>query len=344
MKYGKLGHSGLIVSRLAFGGGSLGVGETLPGLKKNLDQAAADRLVGKAMDGGITLFDTSDAYVGGQSELILGQALRGRRAGVVLTSKGGMRTGTAPTDAGLSRRHIIEAVDASLVRLQTDWIDVYHLHTIDPLTPLEETMRACEAVVASGKVRYIALSNWPAWMAATLRGLQATHGCTPLVAMQLYYSLMGRDIERELVPLAEAQGIGLMVWSPLAGGFLTGKYTRENPTPEGARRTTFAQPPFELEHGYDVVDLLVELAQTYDCAPGHVAIGWLLAKPFVSSIIFGVSREAQLDDNLLAADLTLDPQDVARLDALTAPPPVYPGYMMAMTPDPKTKAFLGMSK
>jgi aryl-alcohol dehydrogenase-like predicted oxidoreductase len=342
MQYATLGNNGLMVSRLAFGAGSLGVGETLPGLRKNLGQEQADRLVARAIDQGITLFDTADAYVGGQSETLLGQALGRKRQGIVLTSKCGLRVGPAPTQAGLSRRHIIEAVEASLQRLKTDWIDIYHLHSIDPFTPLEETMRACESLITSGKIRYLALSNWPAWMGATLLGLQKQHGCSPIVAMQLYYSLVGRDIETELVPFAQAAGLGMLVWSPLAGGFLTGKYTRADPDPAGARRSTFAQPPVELEGGYDVIDAMVEIADAHGCAPGHVAIGWLLAKPFVTSVIFGISREEQLDDNLKAAHIRLTQEDIARLDALTTQPVRYPEWLLRMIPDPRTRSLLGL--
>lgn len=343
MRYATLGRSGLIVSRLAFGGGSLGVGETLPGLRKNLGEAEAERIVARAIEAGINLFDTSDAYVGGQSELLLGKALGARRKDVVLSSKCGLRVGTAPTDAGLSRRHILEAAEASLKRLGTDWIDIYYLHSIDPLTPLDETMRACEALIQSGKIRYLALSNWPAWMAATLLGLQARHDCSPVIAMQLYYSLVGRDIETELVPMAQAHGLGILAWSPLAGGFLTGKYTRETPNPPGARRTSFSHPPIDLERGYDVVDLLVQVARERGVAPGHVALAWLLAKPAITSVIFGISREAQLDDNLAAADLVLDAEEVRRLDEISAGPVGYPAWILSMVPDPATRQLLGRS-
>jgi aryl-alcohol dehydrogenase-like predicted oxidoreductase len=342
MHYSQLGKSGLIVSRLAFGAGSLGVGETLPGLTKNLGQEPANRLIGRAIDAGITLFDTSDAYVGGQSELLLGEALRGKRQDIVLASKCGLRVGTAPTAAGLSRRHILEAVDASLTRLQTDWLDVYHLHSIDPLTPLDETVRACETLVQSGKVRYIALSNWPAWMAATFLGMQRQINAAPIVSTQHYYSLVGRDVETEIVPFVQAEGLGMMVWSPLAGGFLTGKYTRAEPNPPGARRTTFLQPPVDIERGYDVVDILVEIARAHGCNPGHVAMAWLLAKPAVTSVVFGISREEQLDDNLRAADVTLGAEDVARLDAATAQPARYPDWILSMVPDPRTRSLLGL--
>ncbi len=342
MQYSVLGRSGLIVSRLAFGAGSLGVGDTLPGLRKNLGQDAADRLVARAIEAGVTLFDTSDAYTGGQSEILLGHALEGRRQEVVLASKGGLRVGPAPTATGLSRRHLIEAAEASLRRLRTDWIDIYHLHTIDPFTPIDEIVRGCEALVQSGKVRSVAISNWPAWMAATMLELQRREGCSPIVAMQLYYSLVGRDIEDELLPFAAANDIGLIVWSPLAGGFLTGKYTRDTPSPEGARRTTFSQPPVDLERGYDVVDVLRRIADEHDCEPGAVALAWLLAKPQVSSVIFGVSREDQFDRNLAAAEVRLSAEEVALLDETSKPARRYPGYMIDMIPDPRTRQLLGL--
>jgi aryl-alcohol dehydrogenase-like predicted oxidoreductase len=344
LQYTVLGRSGLIVSRLAFGAGSLGVGETLPGLRKNLDQAAACRIIAKAIDAGVNLFDSSDAYTSGQSETLLGAALEGRRAEIVISTKCGLRVGKAPTDAGLSRRHIIEAAEASLKRLRTDWIDVYHLHTIDPLTPIEEIARACEALVRDGKVRCLALSNWPAWMAAQMLEIQKHEGGSPIVAMQLYYSLVGRDIEEEHVPFAQANDLGLLIWSPLAGGFLTGKYTRETPNPAGARRSTFEQPPVELEKGYGVVDVLRALAVERECEPASIAMAWLLAKPAVSSVIFGISREDQLERNLAQADLILSEDEVARLDAVSASPVRFPNWMLAMTPDPITRNLLGRNR
>lgn len=340
MQYSVLGRSGLIVSRLAFGAGSLGIGETLPGLRKNLGREAADRLVARAIDAGITLFDSSDAYTSGQSETLLGQALEGRRQDIVLSSKCGLRVGAAPTATGLSRRHIMEAAEASLRRLRTDWIDIYHLHTIDPFTPIEEVVRGCEALVRDGKVRSIAISNWPAWMAAQMLEIQKREHCSPIIAMQLYYSLVGRDIEDELLPFAEANDIGLLIWSPLAGGFLTGKYTRATPSPEGARRTTFAMPPVDLEQGYDVVDILLRIAAERGCEAGAVAMAWLLARPQVCSVIVGISREDQLDRNLAAADLRLSAEEVAALDQASAQPRRYPGYMLDMIPDPRTRELL----
>lgn len=342
MQYTILGNSGLVVSRLAFGAGSLGVGETLPGLRKNIGEDGAKRIVAKAIDAGVNLFDSSDAYTGGQSETLLGLALEGHRGKVVISSKCGLRVGTAPTDAGLSRRHIIEACESSLKRLKTDWIDIYHLHTIDPLTPIDEIARACEALVQSGKVRSIALSNWPAWMAAQMLEMQRGTNASPICAMQLYYSLVGRDIETEHVPFAQANNLGIMVWSPLAGGFLTGKYTRETPNPEGARRSTFSQPPVDLDRGYGIVDEVIAIAAARECEPSSVAMAWLMAKPAVSSVIFGISREEQLDRNLAAADLVLTADEVARLDAASATPARFPDWILGMTPDPVTRKLLGL--
>lgn len=343
MQYKVLGTSGLIVSRLAFGAGSLGVGETLPGLRKNLGEEAARRIVAKAIDAGINFFDSADAYTGGQSETLLGIALERVRSRVVVSSKCGLRVGDAATDAGLSRRHIIEACEASLRRLRTDWIDVYHLHTIDPLTPIEEIARACEALVRDGKVRNIALSNWPAWMSAQMLEIQRRTHASPICAMQLYYSLVGRDIESEHIPFAQANGLGVMVWSPLAGGFLTGKYTREQPDPPGARRSTFKSPPVDLEKGYGVIDVLCAVAAERGCEPSAVALAWLLARPAITSVIFGISREEQLDRNLAGADLLLTDEEVARLDAASATPARFPDWILAMTPDPRTRGLLATS-
>lgn len=318
MRYGQLGNSGLTVSRLAFGAGSLGVGETLPGLVKNIDQTTADQVVGKAIDAGITFFDTSNKYVSGQSETLLGKSLGTRRKDVVLATKGGLPVGPSTLDRGLSFRHIVRECEASLERLGTDWIDIYYAHTIDPLTPLEETAHAFEHLVRSGKVRYVAVSNWPAWQTARMQAAQREIWSLPIIANQIYYSLLGREVERELVPLATATGLGLVVYSPLAGGFLSGKYARDEAPPPGTRRATFnASPRFNIDHGHDVVDLLQRIAKAYGVPPAHVALAWTMQRPTVASVIFGVSRPAQLDENLAAADLVLDPEHVAELDKLT---------------------------
>jgi aryl-alcohol dehydrogenase-like predicted oxidoreductase len=319
MRYAQLGTSGLVVSRLAFGAGSLGVGETLPGLIKNIDQATADTVVGKAIDAGINFFDTSNKYVDGDSELTLGRALKTSRSDVIVATKCGLPIGPAPLDRGLSARHVIRECEASLKRLGTDWIDVYYAHTTDAATPIEETARAFEYLVTSGKVRYVAVSNWPAWQAARLQGVQASAGYAPIVANQVYYSLLGRQMERELVPLAAASGLGLVVYSALAGGFLSGKYLRDQPAPAGTRRATFnIAPRFAMDHGFDVIDVLKRLGQAYGVPPAHIALAWTMQQPGVSSVLFGISRLAQLEENLPAADLLLEAAHVAELNALTA--------------------------
>jgi len=320
MDYGRLGSSGLMVSRMAFGAGSLGVGETLPGLRKNIDQAEARRVVDRALDAGITHFDTSNKYVNGQSELMLGGALGTRRKDVVLATKCGLPVGEGTLDRGLSFRHVISACEDSLKRLETDWIDLYYAHVSDANTPLEETARAFDQLVRSGKVRYVAVSNWPAWKVARLQAFQREMGFSPVVCTQVYYSLLGRQVERELVPLSLDTGLGMVVYSPLAGGFLSGKYQRDKPAPDGSRRATFSMSPqFDLDHGHDVVDVLREIGSELGVAPAHVALAWTMQKPAISSIIFGISRMEQLVENLGALELTLDDAAMARLDAMTVP-------------------------
>lgn len=319
MRYNRLGTSGLVVSKLSFGAGSLGVGQTLPGLLKNIDQPAADRIVAKAIDSGVNLFDTSDKYVEGKSEITLGKALGTRRKDIILASKCGLPIGPKQTDRGLSARHVIEACENSLKRLGTDWIDLYYAHVFDRDTPLEETARAFEYLIQRGMIRYVGISNWPAWMAALFLGVQGKNGYAPAICNQVYYSIVGRDIERELVPMAKATGLGLTVYSPMAGGFLTGKYERDKPPPPGTRRATFTlAPKLDMEQAFQVVDLLKELAAKYATTPGNVALAWTMQKPFINSVTFGISRESQLDENLAAADLAIADDDLAHIDKLTS--------------------------
>lgn len=340
MQYTTLGHTGLVVSRLAFGAMTFGTGDLVPGVTNNIDQTGADQMVSRALDAGINLFDTADAYTGGQSEIMLGKALGNRRHEVAIATKVGFRLGDAITDTGLSYRHIIASAEGSLKRLGTDYIDLYQLHIPDPLTPPEETVRALDDLVRRGLVRYIGFSNFPAWKAARMLGIQERHGYARFIGAQMYYSLLGRDIEHEVVPFIEDAGIGILVWSPLASGFLSGKYTRETPVPEDARRNKFQFPPIDLEKGYEVVDLLKQIAQNYGVSPAQVAIAWILTKPFISSIIIGANKMQQLEDNLGAVELKLSVQEVEKLEELTAPQPLYPGWMQAMGWDAKVKAAL----
>ncbi|HEX7124530.1 MAG TPA: aldo/keto reductase [Thermodesulfobacteriota bacterium] len=334
MQYARLGDTGLVVSRLAFGAMTFGSveGGALASVYK-VDQAGADDLVARALDAGVTFFNTADAYAGGQSEAMLGRAIGRRRPDVVIATKVGFRTGDALVHTGLSRRHVLAAAEGSLRRLGTDYIDLYLAHRLDPYTPLEETLEALDALVRQGKVRYVGFSNWPAWLAARSVGLQQATGRARFRAAEVYYSLVGRDIEHELVPFCLDAGVGILVWSPLAGGFLTGKYTRQDPTGGGGRLSGFDVIPFDRERGYDVVDRLVEIGRDRGVPPARVALAWLLARPYVASVLVGASRRAQLDDNLGAADLMLSADEVARLDALTAPAPIYPNWFNATITD-----------
>lgn len=340
MQYTTLGRTGLVVSRLSLGAMTFGEGQLVPGVTNSTDQPMADQMVGRVLDAGINLFDTADAYTNGQSEIMLGKALANCRDDVIIATKAGFRSGSAITSTGSSYRHIMAAAVASLKRLNTDYIDLYQLHIPDPLTPLEETLRALDDLVRQGKVRYVGYSNFSAWKAAKMVGIQKHHNYAQFIAAQMYYSLLGRDLEHEVVPFVEDAGMGVLVWSPLAGGFLSGKYTRENPTPEGARLNQFKLPPIDVEKGYDAVDAIKQIAQEHRASPAQVAIAWILTKPFISSVIIGANKMHQLEDNLKAADLTLSPSEIDQLDTLTAPQPLYPGWMQAMGWDAKVKAAL----
>ncbi|MBW4688464.1 MAG: aldo/keto reductase [Komarekiella atlantica HA4396-MV6] len=340
MQYTTLGNTGLVVSRLAFGAMTFGTGELVPGITNNIDQTMANQMVNRVLDAGINLFDTADAYTGGQSEIMLGKALENHRHEAVIATKVGFRTGNALTDTGLSYRHIIAAAEASLKRLGTDYIDLYQLHIPDPLTPLEETVRALDDLVRRGLIRYIGFSNFTAWKAARILGIQERYGYARFVGAQMYYSLLGRDIEHEIVPFVEDTGIGILVWSPLASGFLSGKYTREKPVSEDSRRHKFQFPPIDVEKGYEVVDLLQQIGENHGASSAQIAIAWILTKPFISSVIIGANKIQQLSDNIGAAELKLSAHEVEKLDTLTDLKPIYPCWMQAMGWDAKVKAAL----
>jgi aryl-alcohol dehydrogenase-like predicted oxidoreductase len=343
MQYNRLGDTGLVISRLAFGAMTFGSakGTVFEAISK-VDQKLANDLVAKSLDAGINHFNTADVYTGGQSEEFLGKALGNRRKDVVISTKVGFRSAEALVHQGLSRRHILDSIDGSLRRLATDYIDVYLVHRMDPYTPVEETADALDSLVKAGKVRYIGFSNWPAWVAAKTVGLQRENRWARFKAAELYYSLVGRDVEDELAPFVQDAGIGVFVWSPLAGGFLTGKYTRENPKGDGGRLTGFDMLPYDKERGYQLVDRLRAMAAEYRATPAQIAIAWVLTKPFVSSILLGANKFAQLEDNLGAANLKLRPEDVPTLDGLTTPTPIYPNYFNERVVDePLQKALAG---
>ena len=340
MQYKQLGNTGLIVSRLSFGAMTFGSGSLATIYK--VDQENAQAMLNRALDAGINFFDTADGYAEGQSEQMLGDALRTRRADVVISTKVGFRSGPALIQSGLSRQHIIAGCEASLRRLGTDYIDVYSVHKTDPFTPLEETLAALDTLVHQGKVRYIGYSNWPAWMTAKAVQMQKERGLARFISAQMYYSLVGRDLEHEIVPMMQDAGIGLMVWSPLASGFLSGKYTRDNLKDEANRLSGFDFLPMDKEWGFRVVDKLREIGSQHDASPAQAALAWLLAKPHVTTVLLGVSKMHQLEDNLGAANLKLTADNVTELDELTKPTAIYPNWFTGFTVDQPTKDALGL--
>jgi aryl-alcohol dehydrogenase-like predicted oxidoreductase len=342
VQYARLGDTGLIVSRLALGTLTFGEGQGALASLYKVDQAGAQRLVGQALDAGVNYFNTADVYCEGRSEEMLGRALGARRKQSVIATKVGHRTGAALLEQGLSRRHILAAVESSLKRLGTDWIDVYLLHRLDPYTPVEETLAALEQLIVAGKIRYIGFSNWPAWLAAKAVGIQRANGWEPFRAAEMYYSLLGRDIEHEVAPLVLDAGIGLQIWGPLAGGFLSGRYSKQDPTGGGGRLAGYQMIPFDRKLGDRIIDALRAIASTHGATPSQVALAWLLSRPAVTSVLVGASRGEQLADSLKAVELILTPSELAALEALSAPGPVYPGgWYTEQFSDQATRDVLG---
>lgn len=298
----------------------------------DLDEAR--RQVDRCLEAGVNLVDTANSYSAGRAEEIVGQALDGRRDDVLLSTKVRFPTGDGPNDAGLSRHHILAAAEASLRRLRTDHIDVYHVHEWDGRVPLEETLAALDSLVAAGKVRYLGVSNFCGWQLMKALAVSDRHGFQRFVANQIHYSLESRDAEYELLPLSVDQGLGALVWSPLAGGLLTGKYRRGTDPDEGRHRWGWFEPPVrDVERLYTIVDLLVSLADRRGTSPARVALAYLLTRPAVSSLIVGARRTEQLDDSLGAVDLELTDSELAELDAVSAPPLIYPHWHQAAIPD-----------
>jgi aryl-alcohol dehydrogenase-like predicted oxidoreductase len=334
VKYRLLGRTGVWVSEISLGTMTFGGADhPVYGPLGGLGRAEVDRIVGTALDAGINFIDTADVYADGESEQLLGQALGARRDEVVLATKVHAPTGPGPNDAGWSRLHVMRALEASLRRLGTDHIDLYQLHNFDPLTPFEEVLAALGDAVRQGKVRYIGCANLAAWQISRALGVSARHGLPAFAAVQAYYSLVGRDAEHELVPMAQAEGIGLTVWSPLAGGFLSGKLHRDGAAEPGTRRATADYPdfpPVDREHGHDVLDVLRVVAARHGVSVARVALAWLLAQPAVTSVIVGARRVEQLVDNAAASGLVLTEQDLADLNRVSAPPALYPGWIQQM--------------
>ena len=330
MEYKLLGNTGLYVSRLCLGAMTFGSSDVAPWSAIGvLDQAGAGKLVDRALDAGVNFFDTADVYSIGESEVILGKALAAHRDDVVIATKANGSFGTGPNDRGQSRVHLMKQVEGSLKRLGTDHIDLYQVHSFDPMTPMEESLRTLDDMVRQGKVRYIGCSNFAGWQIAKALGISAEKGLEPFVSSQSYYSLAGRDLEREVIPAAVDAGVGILVWSPLAGGFLSGKFTRDGESEEGARRANFDFPPVDKDRAFDTIDVLRGIATRLDASVAQVALAWLLAKPAVTSVIVGAKRVDQLDDNLAAVDVELTSDDLLALDEVSATPPPYPNWMQA---------------
>ena len=327
MKYRKLGRTGLLVSELCFGTMTFG-GKGFWTAIGRLPQKAADDLIGRVLDAGINFIDTADVYSEGEAEKILGKALGKRRKDVVLATKVFGRMGPGPNELGLSRVHIMQAVEDSLERLGTDYIDLYQIHGFDPFTPLEETLQALDDLVRSGKVRYIGCSNMAAWQLMKSLWISDKYNLHRFESLQAYYTIAGRDLERELVPLLQDQNLGLMVWSPLAGGLLSGKFERDGSGPEGARRVDFDFPPVETDRVFDAVDVMREIAQEKHASVAQIALSWLLHQPVVTSVLVGAKTPEQLTENLAAPDVNLTDDELARLKVVSELPAEYPGWMI----------------
>jgi aryl-alcohol dehydrogenase-like predicted oxidoreductase len=337
MRYRMLGNTGFYVSEICLGTMTFGGKGFFEAVGK-VDQKTATSLVARALEAGVNFIDTADVYSEGLSESLTGTALKElgvKRSDVVIATKVYGRMGPGPNDAGLSRGHIMDAVEASLKRLGTDHIDLYQVHAQDAVTPVEEVMDALSDLVRRGLVRYVGASNWMAWRLMKAQGVADKHHLARFESLQAYYSIAGRDLERDVVPMLADQKMGLMVWSPLAGGILSGKFSRDEHGPDGARRTNFDFPPVDKALAFDLVDAMREIGAKYGASPARVALAWVLSRPFVTSAIIGVKTLDQLNDNLAAADLTLAPEDLAKLDALSALKPEYPGWMVERQNDPR---------
>ncbi|MDQ0439576.1 aryl-alcohol dehydrogenase-like predicted oxidoreductase [Kaistia dalseonensis] len=331
----KLGNSGLFVSELSFGAMTFGGTDGLWGQVGKLGQEEADILVKAALDAGINLFDTANIYANGRSEEILGQSLKNlgvRRDEVVIATKVHGAMGNGPNRRGASRGHIMSEIRASLRRLDLEHIDLYQLHGFDPATPMEETLEALDTLVRAGDVRYVGLSNWAAWQIMKAIGIAGARQLAPIISVQAYYTLVGRDLEREIVPLLAAEKVGLMVWSPLAGGYLSGKYSVGGDS-AGGRQTQLDFPPIDRGRGEPLIDMLKAVAHKHGCRPAQVAIAWLLRQPVVSTVLIGAKRTDQLEENVGATRIVLDADDMVQLDAVSRLPVEYPGWSLTGSGD-----------
>ncbi|MBO9574469.1 MAG: aldo/keto reductase [Sphingobium sp.] len=331
MRYNRLGRTGLHVSELCLGTMTFGSTEGRWKMMGQLDQPTADGIVKAAFDAGINFYDTANVYAEGSSEERLGQAVRNLglpREQLVIATKVLGPMGPDVNARGLSRKHIMDQVKASLKRLQMDHIDLYQVHGFDAGTPIEETLRALDDLVHQGHVRYIGVSNWAAWQIMKAHGISTAQGLARFESLQAYYTVAGRDLERELAPMMRSEEVGLMVWSPLAGGFLSGKYSREG---EGeGRRAEFDFPPVNKDRAFDIIDVMRPMAQARGVSVAQIAIAWLLHQRVVTTVIVGARRLDQLTDNIAACDVELSSEDLAALDTASKLPPEYPGWMLAV--------------
>jgi aryl-alcohol dehydrogenase-like predicted oxidoreductase len=330
MLYSQLGNTGTFVSRLCFGTMTFGGSGTIYQAIGGLTQENADALVNQSLDAGVNFFDTANVYAVGESETMLGKALGDKRKDVVVASKVFGRMDAGANSVGLGRLHIMRAIEGSLQRLGTDYIDLYQIHGFDPLTPMEETLGALTDLVRQGKVRYIGCSNLAAWQIMKALGISAREHLEKFITLQAYYSLAGRELERELVPMMLDQKLGLLVWSPLAGGFLSGKFTRGGVSEEDSRRSKFGFPPVNLEKTYGIIEALQAIAKEKQATVAQIALAWLLHQPSVTSVIIGAKKESQLKDNLASVDVKLEAADLEKLDKVSELAPEYPGWMFGM--------------
>jgi aryl-alcohol dehydrogenase-like predicted oxidoreductase len=331
MEYKTLGNTGMLVSTLCLGTMTFHGGKSFWKAIGTVDQAGADELVKASINAGINFYDTADVYSEGESERTLGQSLKNlnvARQDVVIATKVFGRVGPGRNDVGASRGHIMDGIEASLRRLQTDYIDLYQIHGSDSVTPVEETLRVLDTLVNQGKVRYIGCSNWQAWKIAKSLGISEFKNLARFDTLQAYYSIAGRDLERELVPLLETEKVGLLVWSPLAGGLLSGKFSRANQKAEGSRRSEFDFPIVDKERTWNILDAMAPIAKAHSCSAARISLAWLLTKPVVTSVIIGAKRLDQLEDNIAAVDLRLTEDELKRLDEVSALPSEYPGWMI----------------
>ncbi|MFL9844448.1 aldo/keto reductase [Flavobacterium rhizosphaerae] len=329
MKYNVLGNTGIQVSELCFGTmtfGSQGIWKAIGGTQ----QQEVNQLMRTVVDSGINFIDTANVYSLGESEKLLGQSLKDvglNRHELVIASKVRGPMSESLNDKGLSRFHIFNSIDQSLQRLQTDHLDILYVHGVDERTPVEETMRALNDVVLSGKARYIAVCNWPAWMVMKAQGIAEKHGWNKFIGLQYFYSLAGRDIEREIIPLAQDQNLAVMPWSPLAGGFLSGKYTRESENNEG-RRANFDFPPIDKDKTFDIIDVITQMGNNRDASPAQIALAWVRQQPRVTSTIIGAKNAHQLQDNLKSVNITLTEEELEKIDSVSALNKEYPQWMV----------------